>query len=223
MYHSPSSTSPQSRAAYSDLELYSPPAPPTFPGQLSADHGPEVYQYSDAPQAVHAEKGPVPATAIQGFEDPIRSQRQQRLICGIPRKRFWIITGVVALVFAIAAGVGGGVGSYLSRSGNSSHITVSVPSNGSTTVVANMSIASLHWVDLEGIGQYRVYIQPPNETRIMEASWSATSTQEQWLVSAITADDADIKSGSPLTAVAGYTYANASHPLVRRSQKPAMQ
>lgn len=220
MPHSPSTASPQGRQQYSDLELYTPPALRPVPHQNSVDHGPEVYQYSDVPHVIHPDKGPVPVTAMHDFEDPIRSQLRQSLVCGLPRKRFWMIAGVLGLLVVIAAGVGGGVGSYLSRPKNSSHNNSVTSSNNTAAAVVDMSIASMHWVDSEAVSQYRVYVQPINTTRIVEASWSASSAQEQWLVSAITTDNADIKPHSPLTAMAGHAGANASSLLVRRPKQP---
>ena len=141
-------------------------------------------------------------------------------ICGIRRRTFWIIAGIVGLV-VIAAAVGGGVGGALSNRssaesanqtspGNSTNPGSGSSSNNTTPVaIQDAGIAALGWVDTNGVSHYRVYHQPVNQSSLWESKWSSDS--QIWLPTNITSSSTEpAKRGSPLVAISGYPHANSS-------------
>ena len=174
---------------------------------------------TDAPEAVqnHQER-------VNGELPPPRPT-----ICGIRRRVFWIIAGIVAFV-VVAGAVGGGVGGYFASKSSSatssdssgSDTSGSNNNNNTTTPPArsafqNISIAALGWVDEGSVRQIRVYhttqwnsTHPP---RILESSWDSAGAK--WAVETITDPAVDgIKPGTLLTAAAGYPHTNTSIALV---------
>lgn len=193
---------------------------------------------SVAPEVSPHPYGHAPEVAAQGYpyhhhghaqqeHGDFPHQRQDKpgapVICGIRRKTFWIVLGVVAAV-VLAAAVGGGVGGYFAnrskddtpRPGNDSANTTDT----NTAVTYRMSIAALKWEDPKS--HYRVYLQPAykNDTQILESAWD--SDTQRWSLTSITKLYTDIKPNAPLAAVAGIPHSDpvnermASHVNPRR-------
>ena len=143
-------------------------------------------------------------------------------ICGIRRKIFWVIVGVVAFL-VVAAAVGGGVGAHFaSKSRESQQVEevattedndlTTTPSNPSktdtnsttateTTVHQNLTMSAIQWTDSDGIDHYCVYTQPLGQSRILESAWDSRS--KKWTVTSITDQSVAIKKGTPISAVWG--------------------
>jgi len=150
-------------------------------------------------------------------------------ICGIRRKKFWILAGVIGLL-VVAAAVGGGVGGALSNrsssgsaqqtegSGNADSNTGSGSGSGTGTgsgsdtpsvAVQDLSIAAIGWESKTGVKQYRVYHQPANQSNLFESKWD--SAEKSWQLSQITQSTTEpVKKGSPLMAVVGYPHGNST-------------
>ncbi|KAI0140003.1 hypothetical protein F4776DRAFT_677254 [Hypoxylon sp. NC0597] len=131
-------------------------------------------------------------------------------ICGIYRKTFWVIIGLVAFVI-IAAAIGGGVGGHFAHQNNETQNNQT--SLNVTVTHQNLSIAALYWIDETNTSQYRIYYQPGNRTQVFESSWS--SNNQTWTVSEIADPSLDIKFNTPLTSSAGYPHTNTSNALVK--------
>jgi hypothetical protein len=131
-------------------------------------------------------------------------------ICGVPRKTFWIVCGIITGVFIIGAVIGGAVGGTLHRNSLSSAPTGTATGTapGAVPVVANASnllpgssIASVNWVDSFGATHYRVYFQDTNNS-LIQSAWD--SQNQTWVASQILNATntlvGDIKSATPMAA-----------------------
>lgn len=189
-----------------------------------------------APEAVPAYYRP-PGAGPSELHDSALPAVPPPTICGIRRKKFWIIAGVIGLL-VIAAAVGGGVGGALSNksssesaqqsgsganNGNSGSNTGSGSGTGTgsgsgsgsgsgdTTPIAvqDLSIAAIGWESTTGVKQYRVYHQPANQSNLFESKWD--SDEKRWQLSQITQSTTEpVKRGSPLMAVVGYPHGNST-------------
>lgn len=191
-----------------------------------------------APEAVPAYYRP-PGAGPSELHDSALPAVPPPTICGIRRKKFWIIAGVIGLL-VIAAAVGGGVGGALSNksssesaqqsgsganNGNSGSNTGSGSGSGSGTgtgsgsgsgsgdttpiAVQDLSIAAIGWESTTGVKQYRVYHQPANQSNLFESKWD--SDEKRWQLSQITQSTTEpVKRGSPLMAVVGYPHGNST-------------
>lgn len=210
------------RASYSNLEVV-PPDPAHQPAGL------EVYQHDHRqdPQPVTAEqeRSPLPIYAppeyttekianpgaagpVPPYPESEAARPEPRVtICGLRPKIFWSLMVLLAIVIvvAIAGGVGGYYGSKSRHSGGSSL-------NDSST--SNANIASLHWTDVDGVDQYRVYVRLPAADYITESAWNTTS--RAWTVTNVTSSSQSIGEITPVAAVAGYPHVNINNTLVRR-------
>lgn len=200
------------RLDYSDLEVVPNPAP----GVLAQSYGLEVYNDRNDPEVVWAENDPTTLPYAYAWpkedkdassRDP-SSERQEaplQTICGIHRKTFWIVAGVVGFIL-LGGAIGGGVGGYLASRSNQASSEPQSP-------YLNLSISALHWVDGDDVGHYRVYHQPAGQAHIFESAWS--TDDRTWEVSPITDPDVKIKEDTPLASAAGYPHTNTSNGLVR--------
>lgn len=189
-----------------------------------------------APEAVPAYYRP-PGAGPSELHDSALPAVPPPTICGIRRKKFWIIAGVIGLL-VVAAAVGGGVGGALSNksssesaqqsgsganNGNSGSNTGSGSGSGSGTgtgtgsgsgdttpvAVQDLSIAAIGWESTTGVKQYRVYHQPANQSNLFESKWD--SDEKRWQLSQITQSTTEpVKRGSPLMAVVGYPHGNST-------------
>lgn len=191
-----------------------------------------------APEAVPAYYRP-PGAGPSELHDSALPAVPPPTICGIRRKKFWVIAGVIGLL-VIAAAVGGGVGGALSNksssesaqqsgsganNGNSGSNTGSGSGSGSGTgtgsgsgsgsgdttpiAVQDLSIAAIGWESTTGVKQYRVYHQPANQSNLFESKWD--SDEKRWQLSQITQSTTEpVKRGSPLMAVVGYPHGNST-------------
>jgi len=155
-----------------------------------------------------------------GHSVPPHYEHEAPLICGVRRRTFWIVLGVVVAVVIVAA-VGGGVGGYYANRPQSDTSTSASSTNTTNTdnsspspssppppVTYRMNIAALRWND--PTSHYRVYVQPTykNETQILESAWD--SDTQKWALSAITdlTTAMTIKPNAPLTAAAGIPHSD---------------
>lgn len=173
----------------------------------SSSLAPEVVEGQHAPEVVG--------------KDGILLRPKPPTICGIRRKVFWIVMGVTVFVTIVAA-VGAGVGGYLASrpeqlpensTGSSDRADSLNPTNAR---FQNLSIAALHWVERNGVSQYRLYYSPPasqGEAHVLESAWS--SDTRTWKVSPITDAGVDpIKPGTPIAASAGFYRTDTNNELV---------
>lgn len=197
-------TGPQRHIDYSGLELDT--------REAASGRGIEVYNFEDLPQPVRQNANystlpeasqplsrdtgqiyPWPSSKNQ-HEDPSRGLPPSRT-CGIPTKRFYIYVGVALVIVVVALAVGLGT-SFGIHSGNGAS------KSSSSAAVSNMSIAALHWVDVDNLSQYRVYAQAENQSKVLQSS--SSSDNQNWTVSTITSANANVQLGTPLTAIVGY-------------------
>jgi hypothetical protein len=153
-------------------------------------------------------------------------------ICGVPRKTFWILFGVITGVFIIGAVIGAAVG--VAVGGNLHRNSLSSAPNGTTngTVpdVANTSnllpgssIASVNWIDSYGATHYRVYFQDTNNS-LIQSAWD--SQNQTWVASQIlNATNSlvgDIKPATPIAAAVRPTLGSfvSPYPVVRLTVSP---
>lgn len=203
---------PPQRPDYSDLEVVTKPATPA----LAQSYGPEVHKSHPDAEAVWAENDPAALPYAYAWDAKDKGGSSPgathdvdpppRTICGIRRKLFWVLVGVVGF-FLAAGGIGGGVGGYFASRGNQASRTES------ESQFVNSSISALHWVDEDGVGQYRVYHRPPGQPQVFESAWD--TRDESWIVSPVTDAGMEVKEGTPLASAAGYPHTNTSNDLVR--------
>ena len=173
---------PPQRPDYSDLEVVTRPRPTT----LMQSHGPEVHNDRDDPEVVWAEHDPT--TLPYAYDWPKEDKDKSSLgsswavqepvpktICGLRRRTFWIVAGVIGFIL-VAGGIGGGVGAYFALRGKDAASQGENASPEPQSLYLNLSISALHWVDEEDVGQYRVYHQPAGQAQIFESAWD---TDEQ--------------------------------------------
>ncbi|KAI1121625.1 hypothetical protein F5Y10DRAFT_282351 [Nemania abortiva] len=135
----------------------------------------------------------------------IDSPRKQR-VCGLRRKRFYIL-GVILVLVVVGIGVGVGVGAsrgHLTR-------TEGVDGQSNTSpILQNSSIAAAQWRDISGTKEYRLYVQS-KQGPVLEASWS--SSNPMWKLSRITNVSADIMLGTPIAVSVGYPNASSKYTI----------
>ena len=199
---------PPPKLDYSDLEVVTKPATP----KLAQSYGLEVH-YRNEPEVIWAEHDPTTLPYAFAWSKPDNgassldtsgADAPPRTICGLRRRTFWIVVGIVGFLFVVGA-VGGGVGGYFSSRKQASP--------EAQNPYANLSVSALQWVDERGVRQYRVYHQPAGQTDVYESSWDTKDSS--WSVSAITDGEVGVKQGTPLASVAGYPHTNKSNDLVR--------
>ncbi|TLS21589.1 uncharacterized protein PpBr36_10132, partial [Pyricularia pennisetigena] len=145
---------------------------------------------------------------------------KQNTICGLRKQTFYVLVGVLGFV-VIAAAVGGGVGgSIAARNASQSQeqqqpsAPTPAPTNRPKTspVLQESALAGLNWRDASNETHYRVYFQS-RDGAVMESA--RNSAGNQWTVSRITDPGADIKSGTPLAASAGFPHVNTTWDVVK--------
>lgn len=191
--------------------------------ETAAGRGIEVYNFghhlqpvplptnhSTLPEASQSWSGdtrqgcPLPYTKDQ-HEDPSPGLETSKT-CGIPSKRFWVYVGFLVAAVVVALGVGLGTHFGLNHSS-------STAKSFSSATVNNMSIAAVHWLDVDNVSQYRVFFQAKNQSKVLQSA--SNSDDKNWTVSTITTANTDVRTGTPLSAVAGYLNTNLNY-LVRR-------
>ncbi|KAF2972204.1 hypothetical protein GQX73_g1495 [Xylaria multiplex] len=132
------------------------------------------------------------------------SSPQRIKVCGLSRKRFWILIALLAVAI-VGGGLGGGVGVALRH--HTAAESSEIPSNitKSSLILQNSSIAATQWGDGSGNKVYRVYVQS-TEGRIIEATWELKNPT--WKISRVTDEYTDIKLGTPMAAAVRYSYDN---------------
>ncbi|KAI6357976.1 hypothetical protein MCOR25_007490 [Pyricularia grisea] len=156
-----------------------------------------------------------------GTDTPVAPPMRQDIICGLRKRAFYIVVVVIGLI-VIAAAVGGGVGgSIAARNASQSQEQQQQPSTPTpaptnrpktSPVLQESALAALNWQDASNDTHYQVYFQS-RDGAIMESAWNSTSNR--WTVSRITDPGADIKSGTPLTASAGFPHVNTTWDVVK--------
>ncbi|KAI0202362.1 hypothetical protein F4808DRAFT_468508 [Astrocystis sublimbata] len=171
---------------------------------------PNVHSYTSEAKVVYPGEGVI---RNDGAPPEQQSTPEPARICGIPKKRFWILITILVIVI-IGAAVGGGVGGSLAARRTDATESNPTSPTKSSPIFQNSSIAAVQWTDDPSADrkQYRVYFQA-KEGAIMEASWAAENAT--WLVSRITDEGADIRMGTPITAAVGYPHVNTSFALVK--------
>lgn len=157
--------------------------------------------------------GPYKVDMEWGSQDSSReepSPLRPPTICGIRRKTFWIVVGVVAFL-VVAGAVGGGLGRDFTSRNKKEKQQASSPE--AQNPYLNLSLSALHWVGADDVSHYRVYHQPAGQARVFESAWS--TDDETWAVSPITDEGVNIKEGTPIASAAGYPHTNTSNDLVR--------
>ncbi|KAK4442082.1 hypothetical protein QBC34DRAFT_419271 [Podospora aff. communis PSN243] len=150
-------------------------------------------------------------------------------ICGLRRKIFWIVLGVVAAIVVIAAAAGAGVGASLANrqkegspdsaeatKGDSGKSSGSSTTTGSNPPFQTLSIAAVRWVDNNSVNHYNVYYQSiiSSQVRVLESAWD--SEGQTWSVSPITdVGDGIVRAGTPIAASTGHPHTNKSIELVK--------
>lgn len=130
--------------------------------------------------------------------------------CGIPSKRLWVYAGALVTTVVIALAVGLGISFGRGRGGSGA----GQQSLSGAATVHNMSIAALHWLDVDNVSQYRVFFQPANQTKVLQSA--SSSADQNWTISTITSANSEARTGTPLAAVAGYINTDINY-LVCRS------
>ncbi|KAK3994464.1 hypothetical protein QBC44DRAFT_322721 [Cladorrhinum sp. PSN332] len=213
----------EAAAHYNDpgIEVYDdPPAwkKPLGGGALPAESDPTYAPLFARPPSQDAPE------AVGNYQHPVHADPPPptATICGIRRRVFWVIVGIIAFV-VIAGAVGGGVGGYFASKSSTSGDTGSGAAGPNITTPTrpafdNPSIAALGWTDANSVRQIRVYYTTPsnstNPPRILESSWDSVAAN--WSVEAITNPDVDgIKAGTPIAASSGHPHTNTSIALVK--------
>lgn len=159
----------------------------------------------------YSKDGKILSDGQGGYPDAPPPPPPPPTICGVRKRTFWIII-VIAAVVVIAAAVGGGVGGYFAQRNKNAAAAAATAIPKTSPVYQNSSIAAVQWKDSSQNNQYRVYFQH-NNSRIIEAAWSGNASNN-WNVTAITDDGADIVLGTSITAAIGYPHVNSSYALV---------
>lgn len=195
---------------YSTLEVYRPeasPLPEAIPGQFYDPKFADVKQpprYSSLPQVIDSTPPEVYHTQGSTLPPPAPNDQpeQDRTVCGLKRKTFWILFAVL-LVIIIAAAVGGGVGGALSSKKKSSPPSSSSSSSNSTTsttttsdpILPNSRIAAINYTDASNVVHHRVYFQGAS-LALYQTDFSAATNN--WTVSRV-----NVTGGGGVTALQG--------------------
>ncbi|KAF2144501.1 uncharacterized protein K452DRAFT_284824 [Aplosporella prunicola CBS 121167] len=182
---------------------------------------PEV-PYSNLPEAKHTDFPEVVNTSLPEVIDstppetaPADRSPRKAAICGLRRRTFFIVLGVVALI--VVAAIGGGVGGALgngkssSSSSESANADVSDPgsssaggddgddgnSTGSASLLASSRLAALNYTDEYNHTNYLVYFQA-NTSRLYQTAWNSSTAD--WTVRPVTGATDDVETGTPLSA-----------------------
>ncbi|KAF2258902.1 hypothetical protein CC78DRAFT_476888 [Lojkania enalia] len=142
-------------------------------------------------------------------------QVRQQTICGVQRKQFWILFGVVVAII-LGAAIGGGIGGAMASRNKSNSMPTSVPTPTpnrvkSSPVLENSTLAAMGWVPKDGILRYAIYYQA-KDGHILESAWDENS--DEWAISKITDTGADIAFGTPLSANGGYPHTDLTWDFV---------
>lgn len=198
---------------YSTLEVYRPeasPLPEAVPGQFYDPKFADAKQpprYSSLPQVIDSTP-PEVCHAHEGSTLPPQApnqSEQERTVCGLRRKTFWILFAVL-LVIIIGAAVGGGVGGALSSKKKSSPPSSSSNSTTTTTtsdpILPNSRIAAINYTDASNVVHHRIYFQAASLALYQTDFSTATNN---WTVSRVNVtDDVTALQGTALSAYAYY-------------------
>ncbi|KAB2574447.1 hypothetical protein DBV05_g6866 [Lasiodiplodia theobromae] len=195
---------------YSTLEVYRPeasPLPEAVPGQFYDPKFADAKQpprYSSLPQVIDSTPPEVYYTQGSTLPPPAPNDQseQDRTVCGLKRKTFWIVFAVL-LVIIIAAAVGGGVGGALSSKKKSSPPS---STNSTTTtsdpILPNSRIAAINYTDASNVVHHRVYFQGAS-LALYQSDFSAATNN--WTVSRVNVTgNVTALQGTALSAYAYY-------------------
>jgi hypothetical protein len=148
--------------------------------------------------------------------ESLEAQRHDGRFSG-RRTRILLVAAILLLAAAIGGGLGGGLAAR-NRALTQTPTSTSAPPPSHfdfSPVYGNSSLAATEWQEqVTNVTHYRVYFQAKTGT-IWESAWDSNSST--WTVSPITDSGADIKMGTPLTAVNGYPHINSSWAVVSLS------
>jgi len=213
---------------YSDLEVIH--GVTDHGKQVAYDPSPEQYsrwaesEHSVLPHATHLYAmddkflAPTYQKRLRDHGDEARLPvgAKNPMLCGLPRKKIWIILGL-AVFIVLAAAVGGGVGGSLAsrRGGKASTVRGSggesreIGKDGepkSSPAMLNSSIAAVTWEDDEGT-HTRVYWQDKQGV-IQESAVDDATTKGDWTISPVTRSGGNAKPGTPISVGVGYPIAS---------------
>ena len=134
-----------------------------------------------------------------------------------PRCRKILVLRSVVLVLTIAGPVKGGVDRTMHARAKQKIATVptSTPAPINQVRYANTGLAALQWTNLNATLHKRVYYQDHSK-KIRQSAWDDSTTCDTvWQVNTISGA---FKSGTPVTAAAGYPQASYNYSLVNHIQ-----
>lgn len=139
----------------------------------------------DYPEATHPEPG---------NQFPSRGKDNNLTICGLRKKKFWILF-IIFVVVVVGAAVGGAIGGTLgqkdsspSSSSRSDSSSDSSSSPSKTTFLPNTYLAAVNYTE-NAIIHHRVFFQTMGDG-IYQSAWN--SSGRAWMVSPVNAKDSDL-------------------------------
>ncbi|KAL8399745.1 hypothetical protein RB594_000232 [Gaeumannomyces avenae] len=149
-----------------------------------------------------------------GIDAPAAPTTPPSTICGLRKRTFYLVVGILGFV-TIAAAVGGGVGgSIAARNASQPSQQSPAPTSRPKTspVLQESALAALNWRGSSNDMHYQVYFQSKDGS-IMESAWDPEG--KRWTVSRITDPGADVKPGTPLGASASFPHVNTTWDVVK--------
>ncbi|KAI0851941.1 hypothetical protein F5Y00DRAFT_203811 [Daldinia vernicosa] len=139
--------------------------------------------------------GPIDAAGLGGESPPTEKATPTKTICGLPRKTFFIILGVViVVVIALAVGIPAGLASKKHTSESTDSAVSSGSNNGSPTdlpsnstdeklILDNSKITASNWTDPDGVIHRTIFFQDAYNSLIARR-WD--STNKSWKTNNLT-------------------------------------
>ncbi|KAF2084634.1 hypothetical protein K490DRAFT_68567 [Saccharata proteae CBS 121410] len=164
----------------------------------------------------------LPQVPYSDLPEPVRREAEGNskipTICGMRRKPFWILLGVILAILIIAGlvgGLAGGLSASKSKSSSSSgstpttsttpttpttpitasNSTSSPNDTGNTSILSTTRLGSVNFTDAAGYDNYLVFYQLENQ-HLYQSAYN--SSWQNWTVSLVTDDTSNIKNGTPI-------------------------